>query len=239
MRQRRYEIIKRGTDGCPTRVIYSPAAINTHLLTLFTWEWPRCYNDLSGLLDDNSTTIKRWETLWDTHFNVSVDSTIILFDQCIKPNRQGRFRSYQKEAIANGRPEEAWSETLMTTISNTLDNAVQDREGVVFRRTAPQIGIMSHIAEGALTIEVTDNGQGVPERIATQLKPGYNQQITHKGADVLRGIGLRSIYEAIEQIGGRVEVVTKRTEDLKPGEASGTTVRFIFSVNTPVESVAA
>lgn len=195
--------------------------------------------DLSGLLHDNSPRIERWETRWNTRFNVSADPTIILFDQLIKPDREGRFKSYQKKAIANGRPEEGWSETLMTAVSHALDNAVNDREGVVFRRTTPQIGITSHIAEGTLTIEVKDSGQGIPERIATQLKPGYNQQITLKGEGRGGGNGLRGIYEAIEQIGGRVEVVTKRIEDLKQGEASGTTVRLIFSVNNPIEDVVA
>lgn len=194
--------------------------------------------DLSDLLNGNSRRIKRWETNWDTHFDVRADPTIILFDQLIKPNREGEFMSYQEKAIANGRPEEAWSETLMTAVSHALYNAMQDTEGISSRRTARQVELTSHITESILTIEVKDNGQGIPEKTAKKLSPRYalkeerlKEEVNEEEGNKV-GNRLGYIYGAIEQIGGRAELITKRTEDLKPGEASGTTLRFVFPANT-------
>jgi len=183
--------------------------------------------DLSDLLHGNSRIIKEWEADWNIRLNASADHTIILFNQCIKPNTKGKFMSYQQEAIVKDRPEEAWSETLMTAISFALHNAMGDSERT--GRTATKIEITSHIAKDTLTIEVKDDGEGIPANTASKLNPGY----TLKKPEDEVGDRLRYIYEAVEQIGGRVELVTKRIEDLKPGETSGTTVRFFFSVNNP------
>lgn len=196
--------------------------------------------DLSDLLHSNSPRIRGWETDWKQHFNVKADPTIILLDQCIKPNRKGEFMPYQETAIENGRPEVAWSETLMTIISHALFNAMQDSEGIASGRTAPQIGITSHINRNTLTIEVTDNGQGIPKKTAEKLSPRYALKEERPTEDVKEEKGnevgnrLGYISGAVEQIGGTVKVDTKYIKDLKPGESSGTTVRFTFPVNTPV-----
>jgi len=184
--------------------------------------------DLSNLLHGNSPRIKRWEIDWHKKLDVIADPNIVLFNQCIKP-RGGKFMPYQEETIERGRPEEAWSETLMTVISFALRNAMSDSERISSGPTATQIGISSHIAKDTLIIEVKDNGQGIPKETAAKLSPGY--MLKEAGNEV--GNRLRSIGEAVGQIGGRVEMVTKRIEDLKPGETSGTTVRFTFPVNTP------
>ena len=193
--------------------------------------------NLSGLLSSNSPRIKEWETDLNIHLNVSAYPAISLFNQSIKPNREGKFMPYQEKAIANGRPEDAWSVTLMTAVSHALHIAMPDSEGILSGRRAPQIGITSDIADDKLIIEVKDNGQGIPKKIAAKLSPGYllkeEENEENELPDIKVGNRLRYIYQAIEQIGGRSEIVTKGSEDLKPGETSGTTIRFTFSLNTP------
>ena len=204
-------------------------------------EYKQAYPILVGKVDLGELFRDKLERLLGMAYpsipiTVHADRDIVLFDQSLQPNRKGVFLPYEEKEIADGHPEIVWSQLLTKAIFHATENGISDREGAWFRLVPPVIAITARTARDIMINQVNDNGQGMLEEIFSNLKPGYDQGHSLKGKGRQGGVGLRAMYEEIEQIGGVVEIDTKRFEDVGV-ENSGTSVHFIFSVGTSSESV--
>ena len=100
-------------------------------------------------------------------------------------------------------------------IDNMLTNAVKytERGSIVVELDG---------TPGHLVIKVSDTGRGIaPDAVERIFQPGGSSQTSRRGDSF--GIGLSVVVQLLEQIGGRLEVMSK--------PASGTT----FWVHLPVE----
>ncbi len=84
-------------------------------------------------------------------------------------------------------------------IMNLLSNAKDATEGV----KNPKIEVDLSATEGVVSLEVSDNGMGIPKE--SQLKifeAFYTTKEVNKGS----GLGLSLVHSMVEQLGGRVEI---------------------------------
>jgi two-component system, NtrC family, nitrogen regulation sensor histidine kinase NtrY len=79
--------------------------------------------------------------------------------------------------------------------TNLLQNAIQ----AVPESRLPVIGVRNYVAEGKVTIEVSDNGNGIPEDIQTQI---FTPNFTTKNSGT--GLGLAMCKGIVEQARGQI-----------------------------------
>ncbi|MDQ4500728.1 sensor histidine kinase [Sinomonas sp. ASV322] len=120
---------------------------------------------------------------------------------------QAHERGVQLDAEASGRLEAAGLEPkhLVTIVGNLLDNAIDAAAG----GDAPKWAALEiHEENGAVVIEVSDSGPGVPaaerERV---LQFGYSTK-PHGSAG--RGLGLALVRRSVEALGGTLGVAGDR-----------------------------
>ncbi len=86
---------------------------------------------------------------------------------------------------------------LITLLGNLIENAL-DAMG-----TTPEgeIGVLLHYQQGTLSVEVSDDGPGIPPQIVAQI---FTKGFSTKGDN--RGVGLFLVKQQTEQLGGSVSV---------------------------------
>jgi signal transduction histidine kinase len=106
-------------------------------------------------------------------------------------------------------PAEAWIDAgalLQAVIDNLLENAVEHND----RRPRIHVGVTR--TDGTVTIEVTDNGPGIPEEEVDAIAGGTNSPTAHAS-----GLGLWFVRWFVDHYGGSLA--------FEPEEPRGTTVR--------------
>ena len=156
------------------------------------------------------------------NFDLKIQGTSIIYDQKINSDRSGKFTRYHNPQDLKG----TWENMLNTALREVVKNAAEGRETKFFS-TVSKVSMTVRIDDKTdqLIIEVIDNGEGMP--------PGnFKNMLTTKGHPEERGLGLKVIYDIIEdRLGGKVEIESHPVE--KVGRASsGTTVRFLIPAHT-------
>ncbi|MDO8582181.1 MAG: ATP-binding protein [bacterium] len=186
--------------------------------------------DLREILDPNGKRMIQRQERWNTRFTMNIAPDLTIFDQQLRTLPDGGLRTHQREAIKLGNLQKAWTETLAVSLSNVIDNAAQGREDFVLGET-PNIIINAYKQGNELIIEVKDDGDGIPQHILDGLAQGA-KKVSTKAEGRGGGLGLISTRESMHQLGGTMEIKTVRKEDVKHSEPTGTTIRFIFQINT-------
>jgi signal transduction histidine kinase len=122
--------------------------------------------------------------------------------------------------LAPDLPRIVWDPGRMVqVVSNLLVNAAQ------------ALGHGGHITvrasrnDGWFTLEVEDNGPGIPAAQRTQI---FDPFFTTKPEGT--GLGLSISYGLVKEHGGRLEVQSRTREETAPGTPTGTTVRVVLPV---------
>lgn len=191
--------------------------------------------NLDDVFNPNGIFFARGQERWNTKFKISTEPGINIFDQTLRALSNGEYQPYQKEDIQSGDLAKAWKETLETALSHIIDNAAEGRDDsieLLLGKKMPNISINVYKRNDFLIIEVKDDGEGIPSHILE----GFNQKkprISTKSEGRGGGFGLIATREAIAQLGGSLEIETVRIEEIQEKQHSGTTIRFVFQMNTP------
>jgi two-component system CitB family sensor kinase len=94
--------------------------------------------------------------------------------------------------------------TLLTVVGNLIDNAIDAAAG---GDRPAEVEVRLSSGPGALTIEVTDSGPGIPEPLTGEI---FSDGFTTKAADHdrHRGIGLALVHRLVHRAGGTIAVDT-------------------------------
>ncbi len=168
--------------------------------------------------------LQEWNDLIKGEIDLNVQGEGIVYDQKINidPTEKGtsNYLAY---------PRELWDYLLETSIDEIVLNAYESRGK---RPDALKITLGMRIDDKTdqLIIEITDNGPGMPHNNPR------NMATTKKGPPGKYGKGLNVIYHIVEgRLGGRVEIKTRRMEDVG-WASSGTTVRILIPAHTKTAS---
>lgn len=138
----------------------------------------------------------------------------VLLGKTAKASERKVFFTIEQESTLSALPAHIDAHSLLTVISNLIDNAFE----AVKQVKQPLVTFLITDASPTLIIEVTDNGTGIDEQVLHFLfEKGYST----KGDG--RGFGLHNVKEAVESFHGMIEVV--------PNEPAGT----IFTIYIPKE----
>lgn len=108
---------------------------------------------------------------------------------------------------------------LRIALSNLISNAIKYQKR--YEGHTPAIRIRSFRSHENLVIEIADNGEGIPTEIQDKIfNMFYRGTLNSSGA----GLGLYIAREAVQKLGGRIELSSQR------GEGS------VFSVHLPAEA---
>lgn len=99
---------------------------------------------------------------------------------------------------------------LQRIVSNLLNNAFQASRG-----SNPIVDIKLYSKEEEINLRISDYGAGIPEEVRERL---FKEIVTTKATG--KGIGLNSAQRYLDEIGGRIEIISK--------ENFGTTVDVIL-----------
>ncbi|OES45696.1 hypothetical protein BA724_02495 [Domibacillus iocasae] len=138
----------------------------------------------------------------------------VLLGKTAKASEKKVLFIIERESTLSALPDHVDGHSLLTVISNLIDNAF---EAVKQTRT-PHVTFLITDASPTLIIEVTDNGMGIDDQtLGLLFEKGYST----KGEG--RGFGLHNVKEAVESFHGIIEVI--------PNEPAGT----IFTIYIPKE----
>lgn len=136
----------------------------------------------------------------------------VLLGKTAKASERKISFSIEEESTLSTLPDHIDAHSLLTVISNIIDNAFEAVKGV----QNPTVTFLITDASNSLIIEVTDNGTGIAEEELNHL---FTKGYSTKGGD--RGFGLYNVKEAVESFQGMIDIV--------PNDPSGT----IFSIYLP------
>jgi sensor histidine kinase regulating citrate/malate metabolism len=94
-------------------------------------------------------------------------------------------------------------EAVVTMLGNTIENAIEAHRARTPRSARPEIVVRLVEEEGALVVEVRDNGPGIPPDTRAHL---FEQGTTTKGEG--RGLGLAIVSRLVSAAGGAVSCDT-------------------------------
>lgn len=97
---------------------------------------------------------------------------------------------------------------LLSVVRNLVVNALEALDGKEFPHVAVRIYSIAAPGEGRLVIEVSDNGQGIPQKdVAIIYQPGFSTKFSPLTGDIQRGLGLTLVKEIVESaLGGTIAV---------------------------------
>ncbi|WP_197076525.1 sensor histidine kinase [Domibacillus indicus] len=150
-------------------------------------------------------------------FNQIQDDLVqaVLLGKTAKASERKISFAIEQESVLSALPAHVDGHSLLTVISNLIDNAFE----AVKQEKEPRVTFLITDASPTLIIEVTDNGTGIDEEALQLLfEKGYST----KGEG--RGFGLHNVKEAVESFQGMIEVI--------PNESAGT----IFTIYIPKET---
>lgn len=105
---------------------------------------------------------------------------------------------YDAVSVDGSLPDEAWviaDELVDRVFANMLENAVEHNDG------SPEVGIQMTTHPDRVTVEIADNGQGIPDSDRGHLF----EQSTR--SDTTHGIGLSIVKMLVQRYDGEVELV--------------------------------
>ena len=107
-------------------------------------------------------------------------------------------------------------------IFNLINNSVAALKAV----DNPKVIISSHTESGMVSINVSDNGEGISNKIKPRL---FDPFFTTKQSGEGTGLGLSLCYGIIKKLGGKISFRITSKEDF-PNQTSGT----VFTVSLPI-----
>lgn len=138
----------------------------------------------------------------------------VLLGKTAKASEKKVLFTIERESTLSALPDHVDGHSLLTVISNLIDNAFE----AVKQTRMPHVTFLITDASPTLIIEVTDNGMGIDDQtLGLLFEKGYST----KGEG--RGFGLHNVKEAVESFHGIIEVI--------PNEPAGT----IFTIYIPKE----
>lgn len=102
-------------------------------------------------------------------------------------------------------PEHISMSKLITILGNLLDNAME----AVSQRQDKQVTFFATDLGHDIIFEISDHGPGVSEEIEEQM---FERGFSTKGSSGNRGYGLWNVREVVRDLGGSIEVKSKRDE---------------------------
>ena len=110
---------------------------------------------------------------------------------------------------------EASADRLTQVFENLIDNAVK------YNRSGGWVRVVGSRAEGMVTIEVADNGEGIPAgELQAVLQRFYRVDRARTPGDGGLGLGLAIVKHLVQHMGGALELDSR--------EGVGTTVSLRF-----------
>lgn len=140
----------------------------------------------------------------------------VLLGKTAKASEKKISFTIEQESVLSGIPGHIDGHSLLTIISNLIDNAFE----AVKQRKQPHVSFLITDASSTLIIEVTDNGAGIDEQAVPSL---FEKGTSTKGEN--RGFGLYNVKEAVDVYSGFIEVL--------PNDPCGT----IFTIYIPKDAV--
>ncbi|MCD4734938.1 MAG: hypothetical protein K8R53_02745 [Bacteroidales bacterium] len=152
--------------------------------------------------------------------NDCIDNTILILKQQYKNNQIFlKFELDEGLPIISGNPHKL-EQALINILNNSRDavNLKAEKAGPEYHK---RIIIKTILLNGGITVQVEDNGVGIPEKnMAFIFEPFF----TTKGSDKRIGLGLAIAQEIVNELNGTIDVQS----DLQYGTK--------ISINVPVKS---
>ncbi|MEP0711900.1 7TM diverse intracellular signaling domain-containing protein [Algoriphagus sp.] len=147
-----------------------------------------------------------------------INSTIILLNSTM-PTKIRIIREFGELPMV-----ECLAGKINQVFMNIINNAVHALADHIDAITDPHILIRTQSLQDAVTIEIMDNGPGMPEHVKQRIfEPFFTTKAVGKGT----GLGLSIVYSIIENHKGKLEVITE--------ESQGTTFKITLPIYQSTE----
>jgi len=174
-------------------------------------EVERCKRIIDGLLDFSR---KRSVSKEPVEINATVERTLFLLSHHTRFKRVAVIKSLGPQSTVSANADQL-IQILMALLLNAADATEQKGQQA-------SITVRTSVAKSTVTIEIIDNGVGIPRsEVGKLFEPFYTTKPPGRGT----GLGLSICYGLVADHGGRLEV------ESTPG--SGSTFRIVL----PMESV--
>ncbi|WP_439488867.1 7TM diverse intracellular signaling domain-containing protein [Algoriphagus sp.] len=148
-----------------------------------------------------------------------INSTLILLNSST-PGKIRIIRDFGELPLV-----ECLAGKLNQVFMNIITNAVHALSDHLDSVTDPKIEIRTRSAEQYVTIEISDNGPGIPGHVKEKIfEPFFTTKAVGKGT----GLGLSIVYSIIENHKGTLEVITE--------EGQGTTFKITLPIHQSTQS---
>jgi len=154
-------------------------------------------------------------------FNVndSISNALSMISEQLKHNGISLELSLSKKLPQITGNTFKFEQVILNLLSNARDTLLE-KNGIVQNNFEMLIYIKSYQENDFLFVEVTDNGMGLgKEDVDKVMMPFYSTKEAGKGT----GLGLSISYQIIKEMGGRIEIDSKKNES--------TTFKIVLNVN--------